>query len=133
VSAAHHPTIAALSRAQGLRRCAARFFGNLTGGAAPSPSLFRSASTSTGIPARTLKRWHQWWTETVPVTRWWRALHSSFMPPVDAATLPIALLDRVAGADPSERITGVLALAGPLTTRTCSHFPRVHARAHKMA
>lgn len=66
------------------------------------------------IDKRTVQRWRGWWRETFPVTRFWHIARASFMPPVDHARLPAALLDRFAG-DPGERLIALLRFLGPLT------------------
>ena len=107
-------------------------FGNAAADVEPSAAMFRTVAKQSGIPALTLRRWRQWWTRTIPMTRWWRSLRSRLVPTPDTGRLPLALLERVAGVDEPERLTTVLALTGPLSTCTCSHFPRVGAGTHKM-
>lgn len=97
-------------------------FGNASVGTVPTQALFQTAARGTGIPVRTLQRWRRWWTESIPGTRWWREVRSAFVPPVDLLRLPTALLNRVAGQDQTDRLTRVLALIRPLSTRTCSHM-----------
>ena len=107
-------------------------FGNVAG---PGPSVARAlrrlAATS-AIPLRTLARWREWWTGTLPSSAWWRELAPSFIPPVISADLPLALLDRVKGRGAIERLCTVLALGSALSTLTCSHFPRVVVDTQKM-
>ena len=56
----------------------------------------RAASTQTGVPARTLKRWLCWWQQVLPQLPWWAELRALFMPPApDEATLPRSLLDHL--------------------------------------
>ena len=110
-------------------------FGNAAAGtarAATSASLIASLSTASGIPVRTLERWRTWWTSAVPATRWWRTLAPRFVPPVAAATLPVALLARVGTGDSKARLVAVLGLTRPLSTCTCSHCPMLGAGTHEM-
>jgi len=107
-------------------------FGNVAADAAPSGAMFRAVAKRSGIPPLTLARWHRWWTQAVPATRWWRSLRSRFVPSPESERLPLSLLERVAGDEASGRLTTVLALTGPLSTRTCSHFPRVVVDTHEM-
>ena len=110
-------------------------FGNAAGIApgATSAALLASLSATGGVPVRTLERWRTWWTELVPATRWWTELGSRFVPGIDPMALPIALLVRVRAVGAEARLTAVLALTRPLSTRTCSHCPRLGAGTHEMA
>ena len=92
----------------------------------------RSLALATAIPRRTLERWRTWWTDTLPTTRWWREVRAAFVPAIASAALPLALLARVGGVDADARLRTVLALTSPLSTITCSHFPRVVIGTQKM-
>ena len=105
-------------------------FGNLA--VVPTPTLLSAVSARSGIPVRTLARWRTWWTNALPPTRWWRDLAPRFVPPIEPFALPLALLGRLSGADELDRLIRVLALASPLSTRTCSHLPRVASDTHEM-
>jgi hypothetical protein len=59
-------------------------------------------------------RWRGWWLAGFTTTPFWRAATSSFMPPVDAARLPAALLERFAG-DAAPQLIAFLSFLGPLT------------------
>ena len=110
-------------------------FGNVAAGparAATSAALVESLSIASGIPVRTLERWHAWWTAAVPATRWWTELSARFVPGIDATTLPSALLARVEAVGVEARLTAVLGLTRPLSTRTCSHCPMLDAGTHEM-
>jgi len=69
------------------------------------------------IPARTLKRWREWWRQDFPSTRFWRAMRERFMPPVVIDGLPQSLLSRFASASMSDRLTQALRWIAPLSTR----------------
>jgi len=68
-----------------------------------------------GVGERTLRRWRRWWTEVFPATRWWRAERGRFIPPVEAAQLPGALLERFSAAEPPTQMCDVLAFLAPLS------------------
>jgi hypothetical protein len=84
----------------------------------------RQARASTGVPARTLRRWQRWWTEAFPSSAVWTQLRARFVPPPPAESeLPRSLLERaeaVLGMEPA--ITDVLLLAArwlsPVTTQS---------------
>ncbi len=67
-----------------------------------------------GASERTLRRWRAWWQDTFPQTPFWRTARSGFVPPLDAAALPGALIERFSGADPIERVSRVLRFLAPL-------------------
>jgi hypothetical protein len=69
----------------------------------------------TGIPTRTVRRWGGWWRTEIPVTALFLALSGHIVPPLDAATLPLSLLDRLMGTA-AERLVSALGLLAPLTT-----------------
>jgi hypothetical protein len=57
----------------------------------------RAAEAASGIPVRTLRRWHSWWNEVFPRLSTWRELRARFVPPApDEAQLPGSLLARLA-------------------------------------
>lgn len=72
----------------------------------------RMAREVTGVPARTLRRWHGWWTEAFPSSAVWTELRARFVPPPPAvAELPRSLLERAqAVLDASAAVTDVLLL-----------------------
>ena len=66
----------------------------------------RLAREATGVPARTLRRWHRWWTEAFPSSAIWTQLRAVFVPPPPVeAELPQSLLER------AEAVLGVEAAA----------------------
>ncbi len=69
----------------------------------------------TGIPTRTVRRWGAWWRTEIPVTALFLALSGHIVPPLDAATLPLSLLERLMGTA-AERLVSALGLLAPLTT-----------------
>jgi len=62
------------------------------------------------VPLQTLWRWR----------RCWRAVAGQFIPPIDADTLPGALLERLSGSSLSERLVQLLVLICPVTTSSSS-------------
>jgi hypothetical protein len=84
----------------------------------------RLASEVTGVPARTLRRWHTWWTAGFPSSVVWTQLRARFVPPPPAASeLPRSLLERAqAVLDAGAVVSDVLLLAArwlsPVTTQS---------------
>jgi hypothetical protein len=78
-----------------------------------TPARVQRLSEELGIDRRTLGRWRKWWLETFagpfrPVAM------AAFMPALDLAGVPAALLDRFAG-DLREKLICLLRFLGPLT------------------
>jgi hypothetical protein len=84
------------------------------------------------LPAQTLYRWRQWWTNQVPSSQCWRALSGWFSPPISPTRLPGQLLARLHGSDLGVRLVRLLQLMAPLTTRTGPPSMRVVASTHTM-
>lgn len=84
----------------------------------------RRAREVTGVPARTLRRWHGWWTEAFPSSAVWADLRARFVPPPPAESeLPRSLLERAqAIVDASAAVIDVLLLTArwlaPVTTQS---------------
>ena len=70
---------------------------------------------SLAVPARTLERWRGWWRDSFKQTGLWLSACAAFMPPLDTAALPDALLERFLGADAAARMSGLLRFLTPLT------------------
>lgn len=83
-----------------------------------SPARLRYLEELLGVSRRTIYRWRAWWREIFPETRLWRAAHAQFLPPLDRALLPAALLERFAGSA-RERLISLLRFISS-TTDTCS-------------
>lgn len=86
----------------------------------------RLASEVTGVPARTLRRWHGWWTEVFPGSSVWTQLRARFVPPPPAAAeLPQSLLQRAqAVLDADAAVNDVLLLAARwLSSATTQSVP----------
>lgn len=72
-------------------------------------------SEAIGVDRRTVTRWRDWWRTRFTATPFWRAQSAGLMPPVDAAQLPAALLQRFAG-DIAQQLIGFLSFLAPITT-----------------
>jgi hypothetical protein len=58
----------------------------------PSPRAMRELGTLFGADRRTIARWQVLWQEHFPQTRFWRVERACFVPALDVASLPQALL-----------------------------------------
>lgn len=59
-------------------------------------AAFRGAAVATRVPAKTLRRWGEWWRDVFPVSPTWFELKARFVPPPpDETRLPASLVDRV--------------------------------------
>ncbi len=80
---------------------------------------------TTGVPARTVRRWLSWWRAAFLASALWREACARLVPAPDAQQLPASLLVRFSAA------TGLVDLArflGPMTTGSVpngSRFVRV--------
>ncbi|MEJ2446146.1 MAG: hypothetical protein P8Y42_22300 [Exilibacterium sp.] len=75
------------------------------------------------ISPQTLARWRQWWLNTFSVSRCWRAEAGRFIPPIDTAQLPDALLARLIAPDLATRVARLLLLLAPITTTSTDYLP----------
>jgi hypothetical protein len=86
--------------------------------------LARAAATArvlkrvTGIPARTVKRWQDWWRGGFVESRLYAEERGRLMPPLDVAALPESLVERfaIAGRELGEALVHTCAFLAPLTT-----------------
>jgi len=74
----------------------------------------RELSALVGVSRRTIARWREWWRGAFAASPFWRLAAAAFMPPIDAARLPAALLERFAG-DASAQLVALLRLLLPIT------------------
>jgi len=58
----------------------------------PSPRAMRELSALFGADRRTIARWQVLWQEQFPQTRFWKVERARFVPLLDVAFLPLALL-----------------------------------------
>jgi hypothetical protein len=78
----------------------------------------RAILTATGVPARTVSRWGEWW-RTSAQGRWWRSLSGRFVPPPpDGNALPWSLVMHLEKMHVDRRttLTAMAKLLAPLTT-----------------
>jgi hypothetical protein len=67
------------------------------------------------IDRGTLKRWQAWWRGAFTATPFWRMARAQFIPSVDEAQIPAALLERFAGDSLAERVIALLRFLAPIT------------------
>ncbi len=81
---------------------------------------------------QTVSRWRRWWRERFAVSPCWQAWRGYFVPPLAVAELPDALLDKLRGDDLRQRLYRLLRLLMPITTESCSSYPRGIGNPQKM-
>lgn len=77
----------------------------------------RQLSALFGVSRRTIARWREWWRRAFVASPFWRIAAAAFMPPVDAARLPAALIERFSGGA-ADRLVALLRFLLPLTGGT---------------
>ena len=87
----------------------------LAGARRLTAARLRELQATLGVDRRTLYRWRRWWQETLPRSSWWRLARGQFLPPLDEACLPAALLARFEAADPARRLAQVMTFLAPLS------------------
>jgi hypothetical protein len=75
----------------------------------------RAAARTSGVPARTTRRWHRWWRGPFTTTAPFVELSARLVPSVARSALPASILDRLEGG-PATRIARLLVWLAPLTT-----------------
>jgi hypothetical protein len=75
------------------------------------------AMRSTGIAARTTRRWLRWWRGTFPSTEVFVELSGRFLPALSRPRLPASILERLTGTL-AARVQSLLRWLLPLTTAT---------------
>lgn len=70
-----------------------------------------------GVPVRTVRRWHSWWSVAFALTSFWKEAKGFFATPIDEAVLPGSLLERF-GAPSATALTQLLRLIAPVTTES---------------
>jgi hypothetical protein len=78
----------------------------------PTPARMHQLHGWVGVSRRTVARWRDWWCEVFANTPFWRA--AAWIPPVAAADLPAALLERFA-QHTMDPLTSLLRFLTPLT------------------
>jgi hypothetical protein len=74
----------------------------------------RQLARLVGVNRRTIARWRSWWRAAFTASSFWRVAAAAFMPPVNEAALPGALLERFAGAS-AARMLSLLRFLLPIT------------------
>jgi hypothetical protein len=74
-----------------------------------------AAHRSTGIAARTLRRWVGWWRGAFPETAVFAALSARLVPSIERRELPASVLARMPGA-PETQLSVLLGWLAPLTS-----------------
>lgn len=87
-------------------------------GPTPTAAAVRAA-TILEVSVRTLQRWRVWWQERLPLSTFWQAASARFVPPVQAAAMPDALLARFVGTA-AESLLRLLLFLSPLTVALCT-------------
>jgi hypothetical protein len=79
-----------------------------------APSAIAILGEIMAVPARTIQRWRNWWTEQFHLTPLWQAACARFLPPVTLSQLPDSLIERFAGSA-AELFMRLLIFLSPLT------------------
>jgi hypothetical protein len=90
----------------------------VAGMAAQALATARQVKRATGIPARTIERWRQWWHTGVASGPLFEAKRGLFVPPLVVTELPRSLVERFgdAGREPARALVQALGFLSPLTT-----------------
>jgi hypothetical protein len=80
----------------------------------------RQLSELIGVSRRTVARWRAWWRSAFAASPFWRVAGAAFMPPIDQARLPAALLERFSG-DAATKLISLLRLLLPITGGVAMH------------
>lgn len=83
----------------------------------PTPAAATRLAQALSVSVRTVQRWRLWWRAQFPRTGLWQALCARFLPPVEVALLPAALLARFDGT-PAEAMLRLLRFLLPLSGAT---------------
>jgi hypothetical protein len=68
-----------------------------------------------GVPARTVRRWLEWWQVVFALSAFWTEAKAFFATPVEVASLPASLLARFEGDRP-QALEKLLRFVAPITT-----------------
>jgi len=82
----------------------------------PAGSVAGALAQQLSVPARTVRRWCNWWQNDFQQTAFWHSVRERFVPQVAAETLPQSLLARFRGPTSRERLIQLLRFVSPLTT-----------------
>jgi hypothetical protein len=78
---------------------------------------------TTGVPARTTRRWLRWWRGPFTTSGPFVNLSARLVPAPDRRRLPVSLLERLSGDGPAP-IAKLLAWLAPITTESCRDSSR---------
>jgi hypothetical protein len=80
----------------------------------------REMERQTGIPGRTVRRWHAYWESDFPRSRLFQEQRGRFLPPLCVERLPASLLERFErqDRDGEEVLLRTLCFLAPLTTQS---------------
>jgi hypothetical protein len=79
---------------------------------------------TTGVPARTTRRWLRWWRGPFTTSAPFVDLSARLVPAPDRRQLPVSVLERLRG-EPAERIEKLLTWLAPITTASCPDGSRL--------
>ncbi len=78
-------------------------------------SRIAELQSSVGATRRTLQRWRHWWREIFVQSPFWVIEQGLIMPPIEAVTLPMSLLERFLGGDACSQLVQCLKFLSPLS------------------
>lgn len=81
----------------------------------PSHRVARELEKQIGISSKTLWRWHSWWQETFPASRFWKCRKGLFMPPLDADGVCRSLVERFSAQHKTNNLIRLLRFLSPLS------------------
>lgn len=82
----------------------------------PSPRRVRELSKLFGADRRTIARWQLFWREQFPQTPFWKVARGRFAATIEAAALPLKLLEMfLHGSDPEQDWGRLLRFLSPIT------------------
>ena len=79
---------------------------------------------TTGVPARTTRRWLHWWRGPFTVSGAFVDVSARLVPAPDRVTIPASLLERL-GADAPTALGKLLTWLAPITTASCPDASRL--------
>jgi hypothetical protein len=93
----------------------------------------KAASKAMLVPARTLKRWGAWWTESFPQSRAWHEIRSRLVPSPEQWLLPRSLYERLdqelsrggSARSPGDVYVTAAQFLAPCTTPSCPDASRL--------
>jgi hypothetical protein len=77
-----------------------------------------AVARTTGVPARTTRRWLRWWRGPFTASPPFVDLSARLVPAPDRQRLPTSILERL-GGDDTARVSKLLAWLAPITTTSC--------------